>query len=583
MQDWGLWRDEYFSFTEYVYSFKNGSYIELFGLEDEGKARGPSRDILFINEANMVKKTVFDQLAMRTTGQILIDLNPADFECWCYQVADKPENKAIHSTYLDNIQNLTKTQISYIEAYRDGDSYMWDVYGLGIRGKTTDMIYTHWKMCDSLPLRGELFMGCDFGYNVPTALVLCELYEGAIYVKELIYETRLTTNDLIEKYKEVGVSKTIEIYCDNAEPKTIEELRRAGYNAWEADKDVTEGIRKVKSLPLYICENSSNIVKEIKGYKWKTDVNGKPVKDKDKDEPVKFNDHCFVGDTVIQTTNGLSSLKNIHAGDFVFTSRGYKKVLIKWDNGLKQVKKYSLQFDTFCVILECTSNHLIKTKTGWQEISRLQSGQTVYLSNLLTDGYISSIQGKDILLNPLIGCTLLYGGTIKDQFQKDTTFIMEEITVGTIELKILNLNKGANICQNMVEKEQLIIQNGSSCFRRKEFWQQQDGIRAKRELIGINNTQRSNHSVNLILEKGSVINAEKILSEQQNIKNSVMQTARLKHLGQGEEMTKEVFDLTVDGSHEYFANGVLVHNCMDAIRYAVFTKLCVPHYSWVAM
>jgi phage terminase large subunit len=293
MQDWDLWRDEDFSFTEYVYSFKNGSYIELFGLEDEGKARGPSRDILFINEANMVKKTVFDQLAMRTTGQILIDLNPADFECWCYQVADKPENKAIHSTYLDNIQNLTKTQISYIEAYRDGDPYMWDVYGLGIRGKTTDMIYTHWKMCDSLPLRGELFMGCDFGYNVPTALVLCELYEGAIYVQELLYENRLTTNDLVEKFKDIGVSKTIEIFCDNAEPKTIEELRRAGYNSKEADKDVTEGIRKVKSLQLFICENSSNIVKEIKGYKWKTDVNGKPVKDKDKDEPVKFNDHAM--------------------------------------------------------------------------------------------------------------------------------------------------------------------------------------------------------------------------------------------------------------------------------------------------
>lgn len=55
MEDWRLWDDNQFSYSEYVYTFKNGSYIELFGLEDEGKARGPGRDILFINEANLIK------------------------------------------------------------------------------------------------------------------------------------------------------------------------------------------------------------------------------------------------------------------------------------------------------------------------------------------------------------------------------------------------------------------------------------------------------------------------------------------------------------------------------------------------
>lgn len=293
MTKWKLWDDNQFSFTEFVYTFNNGSYIELLGLEDEGKARGPGRDILFINEANLVKKSIYDQLAMRTTGQIIIDLNPADFECWCYAEADNPENKKIHSTYLDNIQNLTAAQIRRIEAYKDADPYMWDVFGLGLRGRATDIIYTHWKLCDDLPMRGELFMGQDFGYNVPSALVLCELWEGAIYVKQLIYKDRLTTADLIESYRMGGVSRSFEIYCDNAEPKTIEEINRAGFNAIPADKDVTEGIRKIKSMPLFICESSTDIIREIKTYKWKTDINGKVIKDKDKDEPVKMNDHAM--------------------------------------------------------------------------------------------------------------------------------------------------------------------------------------------------------------------------------------------------------------------------------------------------
>lgn len=291
MEDWKLWDDNQFSYTEHIYTFKNGSYIELFGLEDSGKARGPGRDILFINEANLVSKLLFDQLAMRTTGQILLDLNPADFDSWCYAIADKPENKCIHSTYKDNIQNLTPTQVSYIEAYKDaGDPYMWEVYGLGLRGKSTEIIYTGWKLCKSLPMKGELFCGQDFGFAVPAATVRCELYEGAIYADELIYESHKTNPELIELFQSVGMSKSIEIFCDNAEPKTIEEICRYGYNAKPADKDVWAGIQKIKSMPLYITSRSHNLIAEIKTYKWKTDKDGviKPA-----EEPVKMNDHAL--------------------------------------------------------------------------------------------------------------------------------------------------------------------------------------------------------------------------------------------------------------------------------------------------
>lgn len=290
MEKWGLWNDDNFSYTEFVYTFPNGSYIELFGLEDEGKARGPGRDLLFINEANLIKKPLFDQLAIRTTGQIILDLNPADFDCWCYAVADDPKNKKIHSTYLDNLENLTSSQVAYIEAYKDGDPYMWEVFGLGMRGKSTETIYTHWKLCPALPMKGEVFYGQDFGFVVPSALVRCEYYEGAIYVEELIYDAKLTTSDLIGRYSEIGMTNTGEIFCDAAEPKTIEELARYGYNVKPADKDVWAGIQKVKTMPLYITENSLNLLKEIKNYKWKLDKDGNV---KPEEEPVKLNDHAM--------------------------------------------------------------------------------------------------------------------------------------------------------------------------------------------------------------------------------------------------------------------------------------------------
>jgi phage terminase large subunit len=287
-----VYSDENFNKTDNIYHYPNGSYVEFFGAEEPGKVRGPGRDILYVNEANLLPFSTYTQLALRTKEIIILDFNPVDETSWVYEVADRPGNILIHSTYKDN-PFLPKEQVDEIENLKDADENLWKVFGLGLRGASSDLIYTHWKTAERLPMRGEVFMGLDFGYNVPSALVRIELFEDRIYVDQVLYETKLTTNDLIERFRDLDVSRTIEIYCDNAEPKTIEELRRAGYNAIEADKDVTEGIRKVKSKPLLITERSTNIIKEIKGYKWRTDVAGKVVKDKDKDEPVKFNDHAM--------------------------------------------------------------------------------------------------------------------------------------------------------------------------------------------------------------------------------------------------------------------------------------------------
>jgi phage terminase large subunit len=170
----------------------------------------------------------------------------------------------------------------------DADESLWKVYGLGQRGTSSETIYTHWKICEELPNKGEQWYGQDFGYNVPSALIKQELYEGAIYWDQELYEPKLTTGDLIERYKTLNISKRAEIFCDAAEPKTIEELVRAGYNAKPADKDVTEGIRKVKSLPMFITRRSIDTLKEARSYKWKVDKSGKVL-----DEPVKFNDHAM--------------------------------------------------------------------------------------------------------------------------------------------------------------------------------------------------------------------------------------------------------------------------------------------------
>jgi phage terminase large subunit len=284
LEQWNIWDEKDFRYTDFIYTFKNGSYIELFGLEDPDKAKGPARDILFVNEANLISKALFDQLLIRTTGQSFLDWNPADFISWVYEVADNPKNKRIHSTYLNNISNLSESQIRNIEQYKDlPDDFMWKVYGLGERGSAKEIIYTQWKQYDEAP-DGDVFYGLDFGYVHPAALIKVTHHEGQNYFEEIVYQSGLTLSDLSRLIKE-KLPERATIYADAAEPKSIEELYRQGFNIKPAQKDVWAGIVKMKSYPINLHYNSKNLRREFMSYKWKKDKNDNVI-----EEPVKAND-----------------------------------------------------------------------------------------------------------------------------------------------------------------------------------------------------------------------------------------------------------------------------------------------------
>ena len=285
----GIYDESNHNKTEQTYLL-NGNLVEFVSVDQPQKIRGRKRNYLFINEANELGYDAWLQLIFRTEEKAVLDYNPSDEYSWIYeQVVTREDADFFITTYRDN-PFLPQDLVDEIERLKDADENYWRVYGLGQRGLSSETIYTHWHTINRLPGKGEVFYGLDFGYNVPSALVKIEMHEGAAYVDEVLYETKLTTGDLIERLKGLGIRKSDELFCDAAEPKTIEELTRAGYNAKRADKDVWAGINKVKSMPLYITEGSANLMKEIKNYKWKTDKDGKIAQD---EQPVKFMDHAL--------------------------------------------------------------------------------------------------------------------------------------------------------------------------------------------------------------------------------------------------------------------------------------------------
>lgn len=285
LQELGLYDEKLHNKTDNTYML-NGNLIEFFSLDEPQKVRSRRRDYLWINEANELSKEAFTQLDFRTNIRMYLDFNPSDEFHWIYDdVISSPECELIVSTYQDN-PFLPDESRKRIEALRDVDHNYWKIYGLGERGASSTKVYTHWRLCEGLP-EGERIYGLDFGYNNPTALIEVILRDNEIYAKETIYESRLTNNDLINKMLALHISKEDYMFPDHAEPQRIEELMRAGFNVIPADKDVKKGIDAIKSRRFNVVNDSTNLLKELKSYSWKT-KDGKNL-----DEPIKLNDHAL--------------------------------------------------------------------------------------------------------------------------------------------------------------------------------------------------------------------------------------------------------------------------------------------------
>ena len=237
----GIYSEDNHNKTDQIYSL-NGNIIEFVSADQPQKIRGRARQYLFCNEANELTYEAWMQLIMRTEGKIVLDYNPSDLSSWIYDSVIPRDDADFHITTFKDNPFLPKELVMELERLKDADPNYWTIYGLGERGLSQDFIYSHWKTTEQMP-EGEVVYGLDFGFNVPTALVKITFVENMAYCQEMIYEAKMTTEDVIDRLKTLGMDRYDDIYCDAAEPKTIEAMVRAGFNAKPANKDVTEGIR----------------------------------------------------------------------------------------------------------------------------------------------------------------------------------------------------------------------------------------------------------------------------------------------------------------------------------------------------
>lgn len=270
---------------------------------------------VFIEEAEENDEMSFRQLddSLRTTKadtKIIMVFNPPHKSHWIikrwYNLTEAkqtgyfhaiPRSDAhnllsIHSTYHDNLANLNESFVNNLVNYKttDPDYYYTMVEGLiteGVKGR----IFRNWQPIKAMPNQYTKEYGLDFGWNDPVALVEVERHNNKVYAREMIYQQGMTNRELSERMKALGIKQSALITADSAEPKSIEELRRFGWNVQPAVKgsdSIGHGIKQIQQNEVFLTEDSRNFWNEYEVYAWRLDQHKEPT-----NEPIDSNNHLM--------------------------------------------------------------------------------------------------------------------------------------------------------------------------------------------------------------------------------------------------------------------------------------------------
>jgi phage terminase large subunit len=158
----------------------------------------------------------------------------------------------IHSTYLDNIENLNESVVKrYRSLERSNPTYYINTilaeWTLEVSGK----IYAGWDLYPRFNNIGETWYGLDFGYGGKdkTSLIKITFFEGTYYVEEMFSVAGLKLDDTLKKFKEMEIPYSAKIYADSAMPLLIEVIRLGGYSGIRkcTKGNVDAGIKKVQN------------------------------------------------------------------------------------------------------------------------------------------------------------------------------------------------------------------------------------------------------------------------------------------------------------------------------------------------
>lgn len=274
--------------SDFNIKFPNGSEIIFIGLDEETKLLSLNNiGCVFIEEAFEVPKNIVEQLNLRLRGstpnqQIIMAFNPISKHHWLYDFCEvNPPSSFIftHSTYKDN-PFLNAEYVAELEELYTRNPQKARVFCDGEWGVNSDgLVFKNWKVREfnHAEIDGQLMCGLDFGFVNDISAFTASLMDEKnkrIYVFKEYGATGKTNKDLVDIITALGFNKST-IIADAAEPKSIEEIKRAGINKIRACKkgpdSIIHGIQKLQNYEIIIHPSCVGIITEFENYTWQKD------------------------------------------------------------------------------------------------------------------------------------------------------------------------------------------------------------------------------------------------------------------------------------------------------------------------
>ena len=250
-------------------------------------------------------------LSIRKKGiqnRIIIIMNPYDSNHFIYkkyiekthklveidgvqvQISTHPNVLHIHTTYFDNLENLSPEFLKEVEDMKVSNP---EKYGHVVIGRWADVaegaVFKKWGIVKEFPQEcKKVGIGQDFGFtNDPSAAVRCGIIDNRLYVDELFYETDMLSSAIANRLKPFSMK----VFADSQDPRLIQEIKNRGVNIYPVDKfpgSIKAGIDKIKDMEFFVTERSYNIITELRKYVWDKDKDGNYI-----NEPVDEYNHLM--------------------------------------------------------------------------------------------------------------------------------------------------------------------------------------------------------------------------------------------------------------------------------------------------
>ena len=245
----------------------------------------------------LTDEETFDKidLSVRAKGiqnRVILIMNPSTKEHWIYNRffevrgiqegsnVTKGDTTYIHTTYLDNLDNLSESYINQIENIRTRrpEKFKHQILG-GWLDKAEGVIFSNWTIGKFEQAAPSVF-GQDFGFSAdPTTLVETSIDKAnkKIYLKLHYYKQALTTSQIAELNKRYAGSSLI--VADSAEPRLITELSVSNniVPTIKGQGSVTYGIALLQDFDLIVDPESTDLIKELNNYCWLEKKSSTPI------------------------------------------------------------------------------------------------------------------------------------------------------------------------------------------------------------------------------------------------------------------------------------------------------------------